>query len=119
MTLTPRRFARIVGGLLLLGAIVALALPITVKDGPGAGAESVQCGDAFKGVSQDAHLRDSGQEIADAMYPEFADAGGVPLAEQCASAVSTRRAWGWPVAVLGVIVLAGSFVTVAPKPRAA
>lgn len=119
MTLTPRLFARIVGGLLLLGAVGALALPITIADGPGAGADTVACGDGFKGVSQDANLRDTGREIADAMYPQFADEGGTSLAEQCASAVSTRRAWGWPVAGLGVIVLAGSFVTFAAPRRAA
>lgn len=103
MSLTPRTFAAIVGALLLLGAIIALAMPITVNNG----ADTVKGGDAFKGVNQMVSMQASGQEIADAMYPEFADTGRKPLAEQCADAVGTRRTWGWPAAGVGAVVLLG------------
>lgn len=111
MTVTPRLFARIVGGLLVLGALIALILPASIDDG----SDNVSCGNAFSGVDKNVGYRDAGKEIADAMYPGFADDDPVTLEEQCGDAIGTRRVWGWPIAGIGLVALAGSFVQAAPR----
>jgi hypothetical protein len=91
MTVTPRVFAAVVGGLILLVGVAAL-LFVKVSGDYDAGMfgdQSVDCGTAV---------------VADIdMYSDD------PL-HACEDALGTRRAWGWPVTGVGLVVLAGGLL---------
>lgn len=111
----PRIFAGIVGGILTLVGLLALAIPVSVDDG----ATSVSCGSGFSGLSSAPGLHDAGHELGAII------AYGVPvntpyaetLEAQCEDKLGDRQAWGWPVGGLGVIAAAGSLL-IHPRPRA-
>ena len=95
MRLTPRQFIVIVGAVLLFAGFLALALPISGDyQSDIFGSQSVDCGAAL-GTDMDLY-------------------SGEPL-EACQDAVSTRRAWGWPLTALGVLVVAGGLLVQSPK----
>lgn len=98
--MTPRQFAAIMGALLLLAGVAVLAIVPVSGDyiAPLFGEQSVNCGTA--------------------LVSDVDRYSGEPLAA-CRDSMSTRRAWGWPVFLVGVVVLAGAvFVRVAPAGRA-
>ncbi len=53
---------------MLLIGIIALTVPVNVDHG----ADTVECGSGFSGISDTPGLRDAGHRIADAQYPLFA-----------------------------------------------
>jgi hypothetical protein len=120
VSLTPRTFAAIVGGLLTLVAIVVLVWPVSV-----ASADddiTYGCGSALAGLNRSdieaEDLRNAGREIGAAQYgtiPSLVDT--TDLVERCEDRISTQRTWGFPIGGLGLIVLAGSFVNFAPPRR--
>lgn len=116
LSVTPRLFAKIMGGVALLVGLLALVLPISVDRSSGG---QLSCGDGFKGLSEQAGYADAGREIADAMYPSAADDDVVSYEEQCADAIGIRRAWGWPVLALGGVVVVGAVFVQAPARRPA
>lgn len=94
--MTPRQFATTIGILLAIAGILALAWPVTGDYDTGLfGVQSADCGSAFS-----------------------ADTGmlsGGPLTA-CQDALSTRRAWTWPLFLVGVVVLAGAALIRTPRP---
>jgi hypothetical protein len=106
---SPRWFAGIVGGILLLIGIIMLATPVTAERG----SDSARCGTGFQGASPDAGYKDAGISIADAMYGDFTEPE-TTFEELCNDAIGTRRAWGWPVGGLGAIVVLGAALVRAP-----
>lgn len=100
----------LVGAVALAVGVIGLLVPVSIT---GPNNSSIGCGN---GVA--ANL--SAAQQADNNVPN--DLAKVPVinqfvppqsqtnyAAQCQSSLSTRRAWTIPVAVIGVIVLAGSF----------
>lgn len=89
MSITPRQFATTLGALLLLGGLFFLMYPVSADYDAGMfGDQSVDCGATFS---------------PDDRY------SGEPAAV-CDDAIGTRRAWAWPVTVVGLVVLAGGLL---------
>jgi hypothetical protein len=99
----------IVGAVLLVAGVIALLVPVSIT-GNG---NSIGCGNAIAADTSQAESA-NGQTVAD-----------VPILNQivphtdyvaeCQHAVSSRRSWAIPLAVIGVLVVAGSFVV--PRSR--
>lgn len=103
--MSVRRLVLIGGAILLLAGVIALLVPISISKGDGS---SLSCGNA---VAEDL----SGARSANAN-----SVTGIPILNQvvphtdyvaqCQSAVSERRAWSIPLAIVGILVAAGSTV---------
>ena len=98
-----RRAVMIAGVALLLVGVIALLVPVSVP-GPDAG---IGCGNGIAADLSQAREADSGNlanlPILDAIVPH------TDYAAECESALSSRRSWAIPVAIVGLVVLAGSF----------
>ncbi len=109
--MSPRSFAILAGAALVVGAFIALLLPVTIDDGG-----EVSCGNGLASEVDDVKMHDLGREIA-----QIQVYGGVTeestLAQQCDDAITTRRTWGWPVAGLGAFVLLGGLLIRVPATR--
>ena len=107
--MNARRLVLLVGAILLVAGVIALLVPVSIT-GNG---KSIGCGNAVAADTSQAEAA-NGQTVAD-----------VPILNQivphtdyvaeCKHAVSSRRSWSIPLAVIGVLVVAGSFV--APRSR--
>lgn len=103
--MTVRRLVLAIGAVLLVVGVVALLVPVSTSDGNGG---SIGCGNA---VSAD---------LSAAREANSKTVAGVPILNQvvphndyvaqCQSAVSQRRAWSIPVAVIGVLVAGGALL---------
>jgi hypothetical protein len=108
--MNARRLVLIVGAVLLIGGVIALLVPVSIT-GNG---KSIGCGNAVAADTSQAESA-NGQTVAD-----------VPILNQivphtdyvaeCNHAVSSRRSWSIPLAVIGVLAVAGSLVV--PRTRA-
>jgi hypothetical protein len=100
-----RRLIVLAGAILLIVGIVGLLVPVSVS---GANGDKIGCGNAI---------------VSDLSAPREADnqnLANLPVLNQivphtsyiaeCESALSHRRAWAIPLAVVGVIAAAGAFV---------
>lgn len=95
----------LVGAVLLVVGVVGLLMPVSVT---GPDSQSVGCGN---GIAADT----SGAQGLDNSNP-----ANLPIINQivphtdyvsmCNSAVSGRRSWSIPVAIIGLVVVAGAFV---------
>ncbi len=98
-----RRLMLIAGAAVLLVGVIALLMPVSVP-GPDA---SIGCGNGIAADLSQAREVDSGNlanlPVLNELIPhkDFVPA--------CESAVSSRRSWAIPVAVVGLVLLAGSF----------
>ena len=100
-----RRLILLVGAVVLLVGVIGLLMPVSV---PGPDNGNIGCGN---GISAD----ESAARQADNQNP-----ANLPILNQvlphtnyvtqCQSAVSSRRTWAIPVAVIGLVAMAGSFV---------
>ena len=107
--MNARRLVLFAGAILLVAGVIALLVPVSIT-GNG---KSIGCGNAVAADSSQAESA-NGQTVAD-----------VPILNQivphtdyvaeCQHAVSSRRSWSIPLAVIGVLVVAGSFL--APRSR--
>jgi hypothetical protein len=107
--MNARRLILFAGAILLVAGVIALLVPVSIT-GNG---KSIGCGNAVAADTSQAESA-NGQTVAD-----------VPILNQivphtdyvaeCQHAVSSRRSWSIPLAVIGVLVVAGSFV--APRSR--
>lgn len=99
VTVTPRVFAAIVGMAAAIAGLIALSIPITGYYTSGMfGNASVPCGSGF---------------VAD-----FDIYSNAPL-DACRDAISARRAWGWPLLIVGVVIAAGAMLVEANTRRPA
>lgn len=89
MTLSPRLFAGVIGGLLAIaGAIAVMFVPVTASYQTALG---ITANDTC-GTTLNANVDQfSGQVLA-----------------ECEDALGARRAWGWPLTAAGVLVIAGA-----------
>jgi hypothetical protein len=105
-----RRLILIVGAIILVAGVIALLVPVSIT-GNG---QSIGCGNAVAADTSAAEAA-NGQTVAD-----------VPILNQivphtdyvaeCQHAVSSRRSWSIPLAVIGALVVVGSLVV--PRSRA-
>lgn len=108
--MNARRLILIVGAIILVAGVIALLVPVSIT-GNG---QSIGCGNAVAADTSAAEAA-NGQTVAD-----------VPILNQivphtdyvaeCQHAVSSRRSWSIPLAVIGLLVVAGSLVV--PRSRA-
>jgi hypothetical protein len=114
--MTLRRLILLVGAVLLVAGVIALLVPVSVSGGNG---ESIGCGN---GIASDLSAAKAADERNTVNVP-----GAIPGAQQaqevvnqfipptnyvaqCQSALSTRRAWSIPLAVVGALAIAGAFL---------
>jgi hypothetical protein len=99
-----RRLLLLVGAVVLIAGVIALLVPVSV---PGPDGSSIGCGNAIAADSSAARQADQSNPVNLPIINEV-----VPHTDyvtQCQSAVSSRRAWAIPLAVVGLVVAAGSF----------
>jgi hypothetical protein len=100
-----RRLILLVGAVVLVVGVIGLLVPVKV---PGPDNGSIGCGSALASDSSAAQQADNQNPanlpILNQVLPH------ANYVTQCASAVSSRRTWAIPVAVIGLVVIAGSFV---------
>jgi hypothetical protein len=99
-----RRIILLVGAVVLLVGVIGLLMPVSV---PGPENGSIGCGNGLVQDSSAAREADNNNPVNLPILNEI-----IPHTDyvtQCQSAVSGRRAWTIPVAVVGLVVLAGSF----------
>ncbi|MFG1933328.1 aminopeptidase [Mycobacterium sp. NPDC048908] len=99
-----RRLILLVGAVVLVVGVIGLLMPVSV---PGPDNGSIGCGNA---LAQDSSAAQQADNQNPANLPIINQV--VPhtnYTAQCESAVSGRRAWTIPVAIVGLVVLAGSF----------
>ncbi len=100
-----RRLVLLVGAVVLLVGVVGLLVPVSV---PGPDNGSIGCGNGIAADSSAAREADHNNPVNLPILNEV-----IPHTDyvtQCQSALSGRRAWAIPVAVVGLLVVAGSFV---------
>jgi len=100
-----RRLALLLGALLLVAGVIALLVPVSV---PGNDSGSIGCGNAVSEDLTSARAANNGTvanvPILNQLLPH------TDFVAQCESAVSSRRSWSIPLAVVGAVVLAGALV---------
>jgi hypothetical protein len=99
-----RRLVLLVGAVALIVGVIGLLVPVSV---PGPDNGSIGCGN---GLVQDLSAAREADNNNPANLPILNEL--IPhtnYVTQCQSAVSSRRAWAIPVAVVGMVVIAGSF----------
>ncbi len=99
-----RRLVLLVGAVVLIVGAIGLLVPVSV---PGPDNGSIGCGN---GLAQDLSAAREVDNNNPANLPILNEV--IPhtnYVTQCQSAVSSRRAWAIPVAVAGLVVIAGSF----------
>ena len=99
-----RRLILLAGAVVLVVAVIGLLMPVSV---PGPDSASIGCGSALASDSSAAQQADNQNPanlpILNQVIPH------TNYVTQCQSALSSRRAWTIPVAVVGLVVIAGSF----------
>jgi hypothetical protein len=99
-----RRLILLVGAVVLVVGVIGLLVPVSV---PGPDNGSIGCGNGIAADQSAAQQADNQNPanlpILNQVIPH------TDYVQQCQSAVSSRRAWSIPVAVIGLVVLAGSF----------
>jgi hypothetical protein len=100
----------LVGAALLVAGVIALLVPVSIT-GDG---ESIGCGNAVAADSSEAEAANNKNvanvQILNQIVPH------TDYVAECNHAVSSRRSWSIPLAVVGALVVAGSFL--APRSRA-
>ena len=99
-----RRLVLLVGAVVLIVGVIGLLVGVSV---PGPDNGSIGCGN---GVATDLSTAREANNNNPANLPILNEL--IPHSDyvnQCQSAVSGRRAWTIPVAVVGLVVIAGSF----------
>lgn len=92
------------GAAVLIVGAIGLFIPVSVAGPEG---QSIGCGNAIAADDSAAREADNSNPVNLPILNEV-----VPHTDyvaQCASAVSERRTWSIPVAIVGLVVLAGGF----------
>lgn len=108
--MTARRLILLVGAIVLIAGIIALLVPVSASGENG----GVGCGNAIASDLSTARDKDSGNLANLPVVSQF-----VPhtnYASACSSALSTRRAWSIPLAVVGLLVVGGSILVRVRQP---
>lgn len=98
----------IVGLAAAIGAGVALLIPVHI-DSMDMYGNDISCGIAFRSDTKAAWMKDHQAVLAGGSNPGNVDA--------CESALSTRKMWALPLAIVGGVVLLGALVVRSPVPQ--
>ncbi|MCV7051359.1 aminopeptidase [Mycobacterium heidelbergense] len=103
--MTARRLIIAVGAALLLAGVIGLLVPVSVSDPNG---NSISCGN---GVAADLSAARSANDKNGANIPILNQVlPHTDYVAQCQSAVSGRRMWTIPLAVVGVVAVGGALL---------
>ena len=102
--MTARRLILLVGAIALIAGIVALLVPVSASGENG----SVGCGNAIASDLSTARDKDNGNLANLPVVNQFVPHTNYVSA--CNSALSTRRGWSIPLAVIGLLVMGGSLL---------
>lgn len=104
--MTVRRLILVVGAVLLLAGVIGLLVPVSISDGNG---HDIGCGNAVASDTSSAQAANDKNVVAD-----------IPIINQivphtdyvslCQSSISSRRTWTIPLAIIGAIAVAASFL---------
>ena len=101
--MTVRRLIIAVGAVLLLAGVIGLLTPVSVSDGNGG---SVACGNAIAtdfSAARNANDKNGANiPILNQILPHS------DYVAQCQSSVNSRRTWTIPLAVIGIVAVAGA-----------
>ena len=100
-----RRLVLLAGVVVLLVGVIALLVPVSI---PGPDNQKIGCGNAVAADYSAAREADNSNPVNLPILNEV-----VPHTDyvaQCESAVSDRRMWAIPVAIVGVVLLVGGFL---------
>ncbi len=103
--MTVRRLILAVGAVLLLAGVIGLLAPVSISDGNG---HNIGCGN---GIATDLSSARNANDNSVANIPILNQV--VPHTDyvaQCQSAVGSRRTWTIPLAVIGIIAIAGALL---------
>jgi len=93
------------GAVVLVVGVIGLLIPVSVAGPEG---QSIGCGNAIAADDSAAREADNNNPVNLPILNEV-----IPHTDyvaQCASATSERRTWSIPVAIVGLVVVAGGFV---------
>lgn len=99
-----RRLVLLAGAVVLLVGVIGLLMPVSVAGPEG---QSIGCGNAIAADDSAAREADNNNPVNLPVLNEL-----IPHTDYtalCSSAVSQRRTWSIPVAIVGLVVLAGGF----------
>ena len=99
-----RRLVLLVGTVVLLVGVIGLLMPVSVAGPEG---QKIGCGNAIAADDSAAREADSNNPVNLPILNEV-----IPHTDYvalCASAVSERRTWSIPVAIVGLVVIVGGF----------
>lgn len=109
--MSTRRLILLVGAVVLVAGVIGLLLPVSTSHGDQG---SVGCGTALVSNMSDAHAAND------------KNGGNIPILNQvlphtdyvaqCESALSSRRAWSIPLAVIGAVLVAGALLVPGRRP---
>ena len=102
--MTARRLILLLGAIMLIAGIVALVVPVSASGENG----SVGCGNASASDLSTARDKDNGNLANLPVVNQFVPHTNYVSA--CTSALSTRRGWSIPLAVIGSLVMGGSLL---------
>jgi uncharacterized protein (UPF0333 family) len=109
--MTVRRLILLVGAVALAAGVMALLVPVSVS---GTNGNTISCGNAVASNLNAAREADGGSLQNIPVISQL-----VPRTNEnyCQTSLSHRRAWSIPLAVIGVVVLAGALVVRGPRTR--
>lgn len=99
-----RALVLLVGAVVLVVGVIGLLMPVSIA---GPDNQKIGCGNAIAADDSSAQQADSRNPVNLPVLNEV-----IPHTDyvaQCHSAVSSRRTWSIPVAVIGLVVLAAGF----------
>jgi hypothetical protein len=99
-----RRLILLIGAVVLIVGVVGLLMPVSV---PGPEGRDIGCGNAVAADLSAAREADNNNPVNLPILNEVIP--HTDYAAQCQSAISARRTWAIPVAIIGLVVLAGAF----------
>lgn len=103
--MTLRRLIVLAGAIVLIAGIVGLLVPVSVS---GPNGQTIGCGNGFASDLAAAQQADNQNPANLPVINQFVP--HTSYAAQCGSALSDRRDWAIPLAVIGAIALVGALV---------
>jgi hypothetical protein len=100
-----RRLVLLVGAVVLIAGVIGLLVPVSV---PGPEGRSIGCGNGISADTSAARQADNSNPVNLPIINEIVP--HTDFVAQCDSAVSSRRAWSIPLAIVGLVLAAGGFV---------
>ncbi|MFZ2178305.1 MAG: aminopeptidase [Rhodococcus sp. (in: high G+C Gram-positive bacteria)] len=107
MAITARTFAIALGAVILLVGVIALLWPVGIDSSNQD--QHISCGNAISSDLTEAQQADTQNPIGTTLS-ELGLTERPDNVAQCNDALSTRRAWAWPVTAAGAVVLAAGLL---------